>query len=89
MPAKMRDLFPAEAMPRDDEKLRARILELYKSLPNGANRGWYEKMVSEIPGVGKVRVSRGTDGPGSVEYNNYGGGRHALGGTNRTGTAEP
>ncbi len=51
----------------DDEKLRARILELYKSLPNGANRGWYEKMVSEIPGVGKVRVSRGTDGPGSVD----------------------
>lgn len=51
----------------DDDSLRARVLELYKSLPNGANRGWYEKMVSGVPGVGKVRVSRGTGGPGNID----------------------
>ena len=50
-----------------DDSLRDRVLELYKSIPNGANRGWYEKLVSGIDGVRKVCVRRAQNVPGSID----------------------
>ncbi len=40
----------------DDESLRARILDSYRSLPNGANIAYYEAQALAVPGVFAVQV---------------------------------
>lgn len=51
----------------EDDAYRARILESYKTLPNGANAAWYKKTALEIPGVASAGVSCCPRGAGSVD----------------------
>lgn len=55
----------------DDESLRARILESYRRLPNGANAAYYEKEAMSFPGVAAAKA--------------VGRARHRNGGRNRRG----
>lgn len=50
----------------DDETFRARILDSYRRLPNGANAAWYEARVLEIEGVAAVSVLPRWNGIGTV-----------------------
>lgn len=50
----------------DDEELRARVLDTYKRLPNGANAAYYENIALEDEGVSAVRVIPRYDGIGTV-----------------------
>jgi len=50
-----------------DESLRRRILNSYKTLPNGANRAYYEKEAMEIDGVASVKVQPKVRGLGTVD----------------------
>lgn len=50
-----------------DETLRARLMQSYRSLPNGANAAWYEKTVSAIDGVEAVSVIPRSRGIGTVD----------------------
>ena len=51
----------------DDESLRARILNNYRSLPNGANKAFYEKEALEVSGVSAVKVVPRSRGIGTVD----------------------
>ena len=50
----------------DDESFRARILDSYRRLPNGANAAWYELRTLEIDGVAAVSVLPRWQGIGTV-----------------------
>ncbi|MEY8387186.1 baseplate J/gp47 family protein [Oscillospiraceae bacterium 38-13] len=50
----------------DDETFRARILESYQRLPNGANTAWYETTAMGYPGVTAARAVGRAEGPGTV-----------------------
>ncbi len=50
-----------------DEALRARILESYKLLSNGANAAWYRKKALEVSGVASVNVIPCARGAGTVD----------------------
>ncbi len=50
----------------EDEQLRARILDTYKRLPNGANAAYYENAALEEDGVRAVRVIPRYSGIGTV-----------------------
>lgn len=50
-----------------DEDYRARILESYKTLPNGANAAWYKKTALEIEGVASASVDCCPRGAGTVD----------------------
>ncbi len=50
-----------------DESLRARIIDSFKSLPNGANAAYYEKEVRQIDGVADVKVLPKNRGAGTVD----------------------
>lgn len=50
----------------DDETFRARILESYRRLPNGANTAWYEATAMSYPGVTAAKAVGRAEGPGTV-----------------------
>ena len=51
----------------DDESLRARILESYSSLPNGANMAYYAEQARSVDGVCAVQVLPRRRGVGTVD----------------------
>ena len=51
----------------DDESLRARILQSYKLMPNGANKAYYETQVLNIEGVAAASVIPKARGVGTVD----------------------
>ena len=59
--------FTGGADEEDDEALRSRILASYRTLPNGANRAWYESAVRSIEGVAAVQVLPCERGAGTVD----------------------
>ena len=50
-----------------DEELRARVLESYKSLPNGSNRSYYETVALETEGVAAAMVVPKVRGVGTAD----------------------
>lgn len=50
-----------------DEALRARILESYRRLPNGANAAWYERTAMNHAGVAAARAVGRARGIGTVD----------------------
>ncbi len=50
----------------DDSSFRARILESYQRLPNGANTAWYETTAMSYPGVTAAKAVGRAEGPGTV-----------------------
>ncbi len=50
-----------------DESLRERILSSYRSLPNGANKAFYEKVVLQMEQVAAVKVLPKNRGIGTVD----------------------
>ena len=50
----------------DDQAFRARILESYQRLPNGANTAWYETTAMSYPGVTAAKAVGRAEGPGTV-----------------------
>ena len=50
-----------------DQALRARILESYQRLPNGANAAWYEETAMSWPGVTAARAVGRARGTGTVD----------------------
>ena len=51
----------------DDVSFRARILESYRRLPNGANAAWYEQTAMGYPGVAAARAVGRARGIGTVD----------------------
>lgn len=51
----------------EDESFRARILESYQRLPNGANAAWYEQTAMGYPGVAAARAVGRARGIGTVD----------------------
>ena len=49
-----------------DEAFRARILESYQRLPNGANAAWYETTAMRHSGVTAAKAVGRAEGPGTV-----------------------
>ena len=58
--------FTGGADKEDDETFRARILESYRRLPNGANAAWYETTAMGYPGVTAAKAVGRAEGPGTV-----------------------
>lgn len=50
-----------------DESFRARILESYQRLPNGANAAWYEQTAMGYPGVAAAKAVGRARGIGTVD----------------------
>lgn len=50
-----------------DEDFRARILESYQRLPNGANAAWYEQTAMGYPGVAAAKAVGRARGIGTVD----------------------
>jgi uncharacterized phage protein gp47/JayE len=59
--------FTGGSAGEDDESLRARILDSYSSLPNGANIAYYEAQALAVPGVYAVQVLPKRRGVGTVD----------------------
>lgn len=51
----------------DDAAFRARILESYQRLPNGANAAWYEETAMRFPGVTAAKAVGRARGIGTVD----------------------
>ena len=51
----------------DDETLRARVLETYRRMPNGANAAYYEQSAMSFPQVAAAAVVSRPRGVGSVD----------------------
>lgn len=49
-----------------DETLRARVIESYRNLPNGANAAFYKTQALSVAGVAKANVFPRVDGIGTV-----------------------
>ena len=58
--------FTGGAGAEDDEAFRARVLESYRRLPNGANAAWYETTAMAYPGVTAAKAVGRAEGPGTV-----------------------
>lgn len=58
--------FTGGADEESDESFRARILESYQRLPNGANTAWYETTALNYPGVTAAKAVGRAEGPGTV-----------------------
>lgn len=58
--------FTGGADEESDESFRARILESYQRLPNGANTAWYESTAMNFPGVTAAKAIGREEGPGTV-----------------------
>lgn len=50
-----------------DSELRTRVLDSYRSLPNGANAAYYRALAMSVPGVEKVLVQPRKRGRGTVD----------------------
>lgn len=61
------DAFGGGTDGEDDEELRARVLESYKSLPNGSNRSYYQTVALETDGIAAVTVIPKARGLGTVD----------------------
>ena len=61
------DMFVGGRDGEDDESLRARILDSYQRLPNGANAAWYEKTAMDHEGVAEAKAIRRARGIGTVD----------------------
>jgi len=59
--------FTGGADEEGDEALRARILESYQRLPNGANAAWYEATALSHSGVAAARAVGRARGAGTVD----------------------
>ena len=59
--------FSGGADEEDDETLRARILESYQRLPNGANESWYEQTAMSHTGVAAAKAVGRARGIGTVD----------------------
>ena len=53
----------------NDEELRARILETFKSVSNGTNAAYYKKLAENIDGVKSAKVISRARGAGTVNVN--------------------
>lgn len=61
------DAFSGGADEEDDVSLRARVLAAYRTLPNGANRAYYESAALSCDGVSGVVVLPKKRGRGTVD----------------------
>ena len=59
--------FSGGSNEEDDETLRARILESYQRLPNGANAAWYEQTAMGYAGVAAAKAVGRPRGIGTVD----------------------
>jgi len=59
--------FADGAEAETDEALRARVLNSYQKLPNGANAAYYEETVAAVDGVAAVAVLPRNRGVGTVD----------------------
>lgn len=59
------EAFSGGSDPEEDESLRARILESYQRLPNGANAAYYQQVAMSHTGVAAATVI----GPGPGDWN--------------------
>ena len=59
--------FAGGSDPEDDESLRARVLESYLRLPNGANAAWYEQTAMSHQGVAAAQAVGRARGIGTVD----------------------
>lgn len=59
--------FSGGADAETDESFRARILESYRRLPNGANAAWYEQTAMNYPGTAAARAVGRARGIGTVD----------------------
>lgn len=59
--------FTGGAKEEDDEALRARVLETFRRLPNGANAAFYEQTALAAPGVAAASVLPRSRGIGTVD----------------------
>ncbi len=50
-----------------DERLRERVVASYKSVSNGTNCAYYEKVATEIPGITSAGIMPGGRGAGTVD----------------------
>lgn len=50
----------------DDERLRAKVLETYRRLPNGANAAFYQNESLRVPGVAAANVLPRVNGRGTI-----------------------
>ena len=60
-------VFSGGADAETDESFRARILESYRRLPNGANAAWYEQTAMNYPGTAAARAVGRARGIGTVD----------------------
>ena len=60
------EAFVGGADGEGDAELRARVLDTYKRLPNGANAAYYENIALEAEGVGAVKIIPRYSGIGTV-----------------------
>lgn len=65
----------------NDEGLRARLLQSWNILPNGANGETYRRAAQQVPGVSSVNVVPRANGAGTVAVYLYGDGAPASGET--------
>ena len=61
------EAFSGGSDEESDEKLRERVLESYKRLPNGANAAFYEREAMRVPGVAAARAVGRARGIGTVD----------------------
>lgn len=61
------DAFSGGSDPEEDESLRARILESYQRLPNGANAAYYQQVAMSHTGVAAATVVGRARGIGTVD----------------------
>ena len=61
------EAFTGGSDQEDDEAFRARILESYQRLPNGANAAWYEQTAMNYGGVAAARAVGRARGIGTVD----------------------
>lgn len=61
------EAFSGGSDEEDDETFRARILESYQRLPNGANAAWYEQTAMNYGGVAAARAVGRARGIGTVD----------------------
>lgn len=60
------EAFMGGADGEEDTELRARVLDTYKRLPNGANAAYYENVALEVDGVRGVKIIPRYSGIGTV-----------------------
>ena len=59
--------FSGGGAQEEDEALRARVLDTYRAMPNGANAAYYARQAMSVPGVAAVNVLPRSRGLGTVD----------------------